>query len=356
MKNRFKVIALPTEKATNILLKNGKPTFYADKIGVYTDVTPYERVCLHIVEPKATIEVGDFWYKPTGKMNIGQCSDAPFNNPKWLNSDDCKDVVKIIASTDSSLGIPVIDNEYFLQAIVAYGVNDVEIIDVQINPHFNTCEIGWKKITQFVEHNLRVPSYENNREKEFPTTREQALAWWRALDYDTKFHWFAEYCNRYTRNLEQIYDSEIEEIWLRKTSHIDPSDIEAVYEPQIKNLYKYRNLPMTASKEQWCVEGVDTYGGAGVLEWCYDQLDAMERIEIMSKYSQFESLRISCLQPVKEKPQVDFEMLKGTIKVIAECNWHYLESYELINLALFFDCMKNPSFAHKASKWLQQNS
>ena len=44
--------------------------------------------------------------------------------------------------------------------------------------------------------------------------REQALKWWETLDYDTKFHWFVEYCNRWTRNLEQIYDSEIEEIWV----------------------------------------------------------------------------------------------------------------------------------------------
>ena len=44
--------------------------------------------------------------------------------------------------------------------------------------------------------------------------REQALKWWETLDYNTKFHWFAEYCNRWTRKLEQIYDSEIEEIWI----------------------------------------------------------------------------------------------------------------------------------------------
>lgn len=42
----------------------------------------------------------------------------------------------------------------------------------------------------------------------------QALKWWETLDYDAKFDWFAKYCNRWTRNLEQIYDSEIEEIWV----------------------------------------------------------------------------------------------------------------------------------------------
>lgn len=46
------------------------------------------------------------------------------------------------------------------------------------------------------------------------TDREEALKWWETLDHDIKFHWFAEYCNRWTRNLEQIYDSEIEEIWV----------------------------------------------------------------------------------------------------------------------------------------------
>lgn len=44
--------------------------------------------------------------------------------------------------------------------------------------------------------------------------RKQALEWWKNLDHDTKYHWFAEYCNQYTRSLEQIYENEIEEIWI----------------------------------------------------------------------------------------------------------------------------------------------
>lgn len=55
--------------------------------------------------------------------------------------------------------------------------------------------------------------------------------------------------------------------------------------------YKYRNLPCTAG--EWYVSGEDDYTfSGGVLEWCYDQKDAEERMIIMGQYSQFTNLKV----------------------------------------------------------------
>lgn len=54
--------------------------------------------------------------------------------------------------------------------------------------------------------------------------------------------------------------------------------------------YKYRSLPCTAG--DWSVCGNDTLSGVGVLEWCFDQEDARERLRIMKAYPQFQDLSI----------------------------------------------------------------
>jgi hypothetical protein len=38
--------------------------------------------------------------------------------------------------------------------------------------------------------------------------------------------------------------------------------------------------------------GNDTLNGAGVLEWCFDEADAKERLQIMKSYPQFQDLSI----------------------------------------------------------------
>lgn len=55
--------------------------------------------------------------------------------------------------------------------------------------------------------------------------------------------------------------------------------------------YEYRNLPCTAGV--WAVVGHDRIRDAvGVLEWCYDQSEAEERLAIMARYPQFSNLRV----------------------------------------------------------------
>ena len=65
------------------------------------------------------------------------------------------------------------------------------------------------------------------------------------------------------------------------------------YEP-----YKYRDFPCTiCDKDEWCVSGKDTLkGSGGVLEWCYNEEDAIERLKIMQQYAQFEDLSIGKFQ------------------------------------------------------------
>ena len=57
--------------------------------------------------------------------------------------------------------------------------------------------------------------------------------------------------------------------------------------------YRYRNFPFSAAgtdETAWCVTGVDTQGGVGILEWCYDQFDAEKRLSIMQRFPQFRDL------------------------------------------------------------------
>ena len=59
--------------------------------------------------------------------------------------------------------------------------------------------------------------------------------------------------------------------------------------------YKYRSLPCTAGEwsAEWSVCGFDSLrNGGGVLEWCFDQKDAEERIQMMKAYPQFQDLSI----------------------------------------------------------------
>jgi hypothetical protein len=50
--------------------------------------------------------------------------------------------------------------------------------------------------------------------------------------------------------------------------------------------YTYRGLPcnIAPDEELWMVGGHDKRGGSGVLEWCYDEADARERLLMMQRY------------------------------------------------------------------------
>lgn len=55
--------------------------------------------------------------------------------------------------------------------------------------------------------------------------------------------------------------------------------------------YQYRNLPCT--NKEWCVSGKDNRGGTGVLEWCYDEWDANNRMGMMQQdKGRFSNLKV----------------------------------------------------------------
>lgn len=64
--------------------------------------------------------------------------------------------------------------------------------------------------------------------------------------------------------------------------------------------YEYRGLPCSIVPDEylWTVNGIDCRGGAGVLEWCFDQADAEHRLELMQKdASRFTQLSASAFVP-----------------------------------------------------------
>lgn len=50
--------------------------------------------------------------------------------------------------------------------------------------------------------------------------------------------------------------------------------------------YVYRGLPCSIVEDErlWCVSGEDVRGGSGVLEWCYDEADALEILTSMQRF------------------------------------------------------------------------
>ncbi len=92
-----------------------------------------------------------------------------------------------------------------------------------------------------------------------------------------------------------IAESEISSRWVH-LSHDRDFSVEVLekspYVGDCKHTYRYRNLPCSISKNPWYVQGRDMFGGVGVLEWCRDELDAKERLSIMSIFPQFTELSI----------------------------------------------------------------
>ena len=55
--------------------------------------------------------------------------------------------------------------------------------------------------------------------------------------------------------------------------------------------YTYRNLSMADSPDGWHVGGCDDFeNSAGILEWCYDRSDAMDRLNRMQQTGEFSQL------------------------------------------------------------------
>lgn len=75
-----------------------------------------------------------------------------------------------------------------------------------------------------MEHDLRVPSYEENKEKEFPqkSTRELALEWWRSLSLQKQLSFYKE------RDIQSLTGREIEEIWRKELFSVEKDILNSI--------------------------------------------------------------------------------------------------------------------------------
>ena len=147
---KFKIFVLPsTEKATfgDIVLDPKLKKLFIFRNQRCTEVKQH----LYIADTQGSIEVGD-WFIMDAEC-ICKCSTSA----QAKNCEGEENIYKIICSTDSSLGLPVIDNEHFLQAICSYEIDGIEDIKVEVNPHFNTCSISWKKKEESEDCEIQKP-------------------------------------------------------------------------------------------------------------------------------------------------------------------------------------------------------
>jgi hypothetical protein len=109
---------------------------------------------LYLIDTQAPINYGDVWFKPTGRVNISKCLDTPFCNSAWLNSKDCEHVSKVIASTDTSLGVHGLDKSF--------------VQDFIKNPKLSIHSVTYTR------NNQMILNYKNKNKK-------AAINWWRNL-------------------------------------------------------------------------------------------------------------------------------------------------------------------------------
>jgi hypothetical protein len=302
-KNRFQIVAVATEKASQIVKNDLTDNFIYRASPSINDVYGTNQH-LYLLDTQAPIEEQNVWYKRTGKINIGVCSNTAFNNPEWLNSEDCKNVSKVIASTDTSLGLPKIAG-----SLIEDYVTDQNLIVHSVSFANNMALTGWETTEQQI----------------FNKANEEASKELWLLCGQTKFdkESYGDKINIITTGNKETIDKKLEELvatneWVGLfTMSVEELDhlLFFVEELGIKSKsiqeqdshYQYRNLDITASEEEWCVcgtdKGVNGLGrSSGVLEWCYGKEDATRMLSKMSQYARFSNLSIDCLKP-KQKIQ-----------------------------------------------------
>lgn len=120
---------------------------------------------LHILSDDK-IEVGDWvlnqnWINNPHANSLILCTERAFANPEWLNSEDCKNCKKIIASTDPTLNLPSPSPEFLKvfcekqpkEVMVKYTYNELLGISEGDWPQVKDNQISIKKIKQSYSRN-----------------------------------------------------------------------------------------------------------------------------------------------------------------------------------------------------------
>ena len=94
-------------------------------------------------------------------------------------------------------------------------------------------------------------------------------------------------------HLNQVLDGDIgKKMNYPRLSHVRTIGLAAKIEKAHQPTYVYRSLPCDcASKEElWYISGADAEDGTGILEWCLNENDAIQRLFLMREYPRFSNL------------------------------------------------------------------
>jgi hypothetical protein len=210
MKKRFKMVMLPTKKATEGSLYTydnntiGRCINETNVKSVNKQLMYFQPQHLYIVDTKATIEVGDWFVniydkRPTSiEVMPWKCKDKI--HAKNIQGSACN---KVIASTDESLNLPTIPEQ---------------LIQEYVKQQFDYVSEKWRICNMC--GSFKTGTQEglcSNCGRFGKTNRELALEWWNSFYYHTKE------CQALTdeyfdtaRHFDTLTGMEIEQIWKRE--------------------------------------------------------------------------------------------------------------------------------------------
>lgn len=295
MEKRFKMVLLPTEKATNIIKDRGELEFIKNKQIASTINSIVKGYFLYILDTQATIKIGDWIVLLDDVDLIEVCSHIQYtegNDGALINGFFTRNlrgdyIFKVIATTDTSLNLPIIPEEL----IQEYVEEQFEYVPEKW--------LGFCHIQALPDNQINTNFDGIEEEHSFKSTRELAIEWWGNSNImDCIRHGLEYYPGR---DIKSLTGREIERIWKR--------EVHSKQYPVTDEFFK---------DDEWC-------SGPTLKE----------------------------MKDLEPKPQVDFEMLKRSISELGK----HIEDGNVVeedqpyaeNLFLFFNMLKkSSSFAHKA--------
>ncbi len=131
MFKEHKIVVLPSENVRGLFVEK---SFYKTTVGTfgYSIIQPdwtVQKYDLYLVSDEE-IKVGDWAMseRNTSKLHYPfKCKNSAFVSPSFLNSEDCNDIYKVIASTDQSLNLPKFSQSFIKKYCELGGINSVMV-------------------------------------------------------------------------------------------------------------------------------------------------------------------------------------------------------------------------------------
>lgn len=208
--NRYKIIILPTDEVTELVKLDNENRFFQVKTVTdrfFATSRYFEYQLLYIVDTQADVQVGD-WVCPS-QARMTEYPETSYVS-KALFAEKASDrYFKVVASTDSSLGLPT-PSRSFLETYCANP--DLVIVNCTIFDDLKDCHIEYCTIEdkQKMIREIIEPK----------STREQALSWWNNLASNIQLEYWRTYnTTTFTpsQSPEDLTGREIEEIYRKQT-------------------------------------------------------------------------------------------------------------------------------------------